>query len=246
MKQLKLVAEPSKGKGWARLSLTDCEPFSGWCGLAISRPGHKQPFLGPAGWQVSDSKLLIEVQPWEGTDVSLLVSPAIVQHLDAGSNFKFQFFNSSGDLIGDLIIRWAGITYRPPKDGRAPIEITLFDPIEQQGVFLGQLGQNQPVKPPAPASEVEQGNNFNTFISESAELKSEAVSSESFLDSDLQKSNTETLNTSCETPPEIKVNTPDTYFDPRRSAVRIRCPNCSSEIIQGMLRCPFCLGQIAP
>ena len=238
MKQLKLVAEPSKGKGWARLSLTDCEPFSGSCGLAISRPGHKQPFLGPAGWQVSDSKLLIEVQPWEGTDVSLLVSPAIVQHLDAGSNFKFQFFNSSGDLIGDLIIRWAGITYRPPKDGRAPIEITLFDPIEQQGIFLGQLGQNQSGKTPDHVNEVEQENNFNTFVSESPELKSETLSDESFFDSESIKNSLESEGPSCLAPP-IKVNAPDTYFDPRRSAVRIRCPDCSSEIIQGMTRCPF-------
>ncbi len=245
MKQLKLVAEPAKGKGWARLSLTDCEPFSGSCGLAISRPGHKQPFLGPAGWQVSDSRLLIEVQPWEGTDVSLLVSPAIVQHLDAGSNYKFQFFSTSGDLIGDLIIRWAGITYRPPKDGRAPIEITLFDPIEHQGVFLGKLGQDQREQTPVHEPAVESGGDFNTFVSEPSAFNSAQISPESFFESQPSPTASEPEKTSTHAP-EINVNGPDTYFDPRRSAIRIRCPNCSSEIIQGMMRCPFCLSQITP
>jgi hypothetical protein len=244
MKQLKLVAEPSKGKGWARLSLTDCEAFSGSCGLAISRPGHKQPFLGPAGWQVSDSRLLIEVQQWEGTDVSLLVSPAIVQHLDAGSNYKFQFFNTSGDLVGDLIIRWAGITYRPPKDGRAPIEITLFDPIESQGIFLGQLGQEQTAETYADVNLVRDESNFNTFVSDSSEFVSAPISTEIPIDPVSVRITVESENTYPHSA-EIKVDGPDTYFDTRRSAVRIRCPNCSSEIIQGMTRCPFCLSQIA-
>ncbi len=243
MKQLKLVAEPSKGKGWARLSLTDCDPFSGSCGLAISRPGHKQPFLGPAGWQVSDSRLLIEVQPWEGTDVSLLVSPAIVQHLDAGSNYKFQFFNTSGELIGDLIIRWAGITYRPPKDGRAPIEITLFDPIEHQGIFLGRLGQDQREESAIHDTEVEIGADFNTFVSEPSAFTAAQISPESFFEAQPAHATSEPANTTSRAP-EIKADVPDTYFEERRSAVRIRCSNCSSEIIQGMTRCPFCLSQI--
>lgn len=73
------------------------------------------------------------------------------------------------------------ITYRPPKDGRAPIEIILFDPIEHQSIFLGKLGQDQSEQTPVHDTEVERGGDFNTFVSEPPAFTPAQISPESFL-----------------------------------------------------------------
>ena len=251
MKQVKIVPEATKGKGWARLTLTDCDSLTGAYGLCIIRPRHQESFLGPRGWTGSESRLHIELEPLEGAAVSLLLSPAIVQHLIQGDNYQFKIYDRAKNLIDECAIRWYGVAYRAPSGNQSPIEITLFDEAnhsESQNVTMmgdQEISTSSPAFLDEPLASNEQADQSHLDVLKKlgdngpVDLNKFRLSGDSF--SALFKTSASEKSDSDPWTANSKKNHTSSPYPERKAAVRIKCKGCGHEIIAGWLKCPFCL-----
>jgi hypothetical protein len=224
--RLELIsAEVSRGKGWARVSFKEKNTDNIIESVAIIRPRHTEPFLGKNGWQISECRipLLIEIGP--ESHFSFLLQPAVVQYLEVSSNYEFIFFDCNTNRISTVIVRWSGISYRPPKGAVSPIEVIetqprSYEPAEPKPTnIVGSWGTKefpitstphestaQVINPPSSDVFVSGGNDFQDT-----------------------------------TPNEIFVQPVVTPEKPREVR-KIKCKNfkCEADILDSMKICPFC------
>jgi hypothetical protein len=251
MKQVKIVPEPTHGKGWARLTLADCDSLAGAFGLCIIRPRHQESFLGPRGWTGSESRLHIELEPLEGSEVSLLLSPAIVQYLTQGDNYQFKIYDRTKKLIDECGVRWYGVAYRAPSGNQSPIEISLFDEMnlsETNGVTLTGLKETPSLSPSSidePTFSSPSIDNSHSDIlknlGETHSLNNDSYSQAANEFSSMFNTESSANNDNDSWNASQTKNSSPTPYPERKAAVRIKCKGCGYEIVAGWLKCPFCL-----
>jgi hypothetical protein len=131
LRQLSLTSLKEKGKGWERLDFENPGYAGSYESLVILSPGHEKGFLGEGGWQGAEAHLRISFEILDTTTVSLYLPPPIVQYLDYGFNYQFQLFSLQRHMIGEMIVRWTGRSYRPP-GGKIPV-IDIIMPDDAPG-----------------------------------------------------------------------------------------------------------------
>jgi len=137
LQQLSLTSLKEKGKGWERLDFENPGYTGSYESLVILRPGHEKAFLGEKGWQGAEVHLRISFEILDTTIVSLYLPPPIVQYLEYGFNYQFQLFGSRRDMIGEMIVRWTGRSYRPPGGKMPVIEIIMLDDVPGETLTIG-------------------------------------------------------------------------------------------------------------
>ena len=220
--------EPTLGKGWARVTFRECSGVTEFESMAITRPSHQKSYLGKFGWQISECRLPLSLENIKETEFSILLPPAIVQHMEVSSNYKFIFFDRDVQQTDSVIFKWSGISYRAPDGEASPIEIILQDdvskfekisdtkPLEERRKIEENDGYSSPTidTPPQVGWSVQE-NNWGTQLHEP----------------------TLTNNEPQPLPPATATQ-PITL----RKFQRVKCinHNCGAEILDNMKICPFC------
>ena len=217
--------ETSRGKGWARVSFKDNTTELIIDSVAIIRPRHIEPFLGKHGWQISEIRIPLLIEQVTESNFSFLLSPAIVQYLEVSSNYEFIFFDMNTKRVANVIIRWSGISYRPPKGLTSPIEV-IEKPNPEDEPTTKQLPVNTTTwgMPEVVVPITEQESPWPI----TAEPKDNLETTEK----DQQQ----------ELPPQLAVVDDVTHPVEPKEVRKIRCRNikCDAEILDSMKICPFC------
>jgi len=233
MRLKKINAETSRGKGWARISFNEYTGTNELSSLAIVRPRHSEPYLGRHGWQISECRLQINLDISGENEFSLLLSPAVVQHMEVASNYEFIFFDKLVNRISLVIVRWSGISFRAPRGEVSPIDVIQSDDIPSSENIFGTIEQH-------PSNENVSGKNSlgNNSITE---VNAPWMSLD---DPDLTlvpKDYSDTTHSSPIKPTSQDSLTPHNVSS-TRIIQRIKCrnPECRAEILDSMQICPFC------
>ena len=227
MRLEKISPEPSRGRGWASVKFNKSTDLVDIESMAIVRPRHNESYLGKKGWQISEVRMPLNIQSTSGEELTLLLSPSIVQHLDVNQNLEFIFFDSKVQRASSTIVRWYGISYRAPGGEISPIEVIQADEIQSDNEVLALASKDHATaeKSPAEAPEYTQPESLLTW---QPAPDFESSLDEVHVDLDVVKD------------PELDLGKP---FAPTPSLVhRMRCnnPQCSHEILSSMKICPFC------
>jgi hypothetical protein len=227
-----ISSESSRGKGWARVAFKEFSEINTLSSLAIVRPRHTEPYLGRHGWQISESRLPLNLEKSTDTDFSLLLPPAVVQHLEVASNYEFIFFDKNVIRISQVIVRWFGISYRAPRGEISPIDVIQQDEISTLDNFFGS-SINQPE-----ANKFESNNEAKYAGSISGTLDAWNPGNFSTTsDTEYRPSDSSFL----EQNPFIPTTT-TLPLTSSRVVRRVTCRNvnCRAEILDSMQICPFC------
>lgn len=218
----KISPEPSRGKGWAIIKFIKDDPSVVVESMAIVRPRYSDSYLGREGWQISEARIPLNIQNTTGHELTLLLSPSIVQHLEVNQNLEFIFFDAQVQRTGSSTFRWHGMSYRAPGGEKSPIEVIQVDGPPNPGSIWGitDNGHEPSVDPTAtPSAEgLPQGG---------IELPLDVTFG------DLA-------------PPEVEVHPPFVHEPPPPppppAVYRLRCKNsrCAHEILSTHHICPFC------
>ena len=234
MRLKKINAESSLGKGWARISFNQYTGTNELSSLAIVRPRHSEPYLGRHGWQISECRLPINLDISGENEFSLLLPPAVVQHMEVASNYEFIFFDTHVNRISQVIVRWSGISFRAPRGEVSPIDVIQSDDIPSSENLFGKIE-------PQPSNENVSGKNSlnNNSITEVNPPWMSLDDPDATL---VPNYHLDTTHSS----PAVK-STPQDSFTPHnvsssRIIQRIKCrnPECRTEILDSMQICPFC------
>ena len=227
MKFNNIKAETSLGRGWARVYFSDCDYFSSLTSISIIRPRYQESFLGQYGWQVSESRIPLNITTESESDFSLLLSPPIVQYLEVNSNYKFSFFDISLVEISSIIFRWHGISYRSSGNEKSPIDVIKNTELISPEVHIVHI--------PIEKTENLVENKLDISKDSPGYLNSWDLNSDKKLIEN-----------------EIEINSPSFKSDQqsiltlplldKRSYQRVKCLNssCGAEILDNMKTCPFC------
>jgi hypothetical protein len=136
MRLEKISPEPSRGRGWASVKFNQCTELVDVDSMAIVRPRHNESYLGKKGWQISEVRMPLNIESTTNDELTLLLSPSIVQHLDVNQNLEFIFFDSKVQRTSSTIVRWYGMSYRSPGGEIPPIEVIQADEIQSGNQVL--------------------------------------------------------------------------------------------------------------
>ncbi len=220
----KISPEPSRGKGWASIKFIKEDPSVVVESMAIVRPRYSDSYLGREGWQISEARIPLNIQNTTGHELTLLLSPSIVQHLEVNQNLEFIFFDAQVQRTASSTFRWHGMSYRAPGGEKSPIEVIQVDGPPNPGSIWGitDNGHEPPVDPSA------------TDSPEWTPPGEVAPSPDApFADTP---------------PPEVEVHPPFILEPPPPppppppAVYRLRCKNsrCAHEILSTHKVCPFC------
>jgi hypothetical protein len=220
--------EPTLGKGWASVAFKECVGIAGFQSMAITRPSHRESYLGKFGWQISECRLPLTLENIGETEFSILLPPAIVQYMDVSGNYKFIFFDRNVQQSDSVIFRWSGISYREPAGERSPIEVVMQDDNAELHKFTD-------IRAAEDSGKTEEPNFGSTAIDDTTSTGSWHVH-----DDDWSAPKAEPLLIYAETIPSTPTLASQ-HMTPKKFQ-RVRCinPNCEAEILDNMKICPFC------
>lgn len=220
--------EPTHGKGWASVAFKECVGIAGFESMAITRPSHRESYLGKSGWQISECRLPLSLENIGETEFSILLPPAIVQYMDVSGNYKFIFFDRNIQQSDSVIFRWSGISYRAPAGERSPIEVVMQEDSPESHKITDIKTVEEPGKTEEP--------NVGTIPTDDT-TSTGGWHVPDYDWSTQQREPTLTHEENTPSPPTV-VTQPVT---PRKFQ-RVRCvnPNCEAEILDNMKICPFC------
>jgi hypothetical protein len=223
MRLEKICPEPSRGRGWASVKFNKSTDLVDIESMAIVRPRHNESYLGKKGWQISEVRMPLNIQSTSGEELTLLLSPSIVQHLDVNQNLEFIFFDSKVQRASSTIVRWYGISYRAPGGEISPIEVIQADEIQSHDEVLALASKDH-----ATAVDSTEYTQPESLLTWQPAPDIESSLDEVHVDLGVAKD------------PKLDLAKP---FAPMPSLVhRMRCNNlqCSHEILSSMKICPFC------
>jgi hypothetical protein len=220
--------EPTHGKGWASVAFKECMGIAAFESMAITRPSHRESYLGKFGWQISECRLPLSLENIGETEFSILLPPSVVQYMEVSGNYKFIFFDRNVQQSDSVIFRWSGISYRAPDGERSPIEVIIqneiptIEKISDIKTTEGPTKIEEPYVVSSPPIEPTFTGGWNPPEGDWGTQQSEPTL-------------THTQNTSS---PLAVAN----QAVPPRKFQRVRCvnPNCEAEILDNMKICPFC------
>jgi hypothetical protein len=197
--------------------------IAGFESMAITRPSHRESYLGKSGWQISECRLPLSLENIGETEFSILLPPAIVQYMDVSGNYKFIFFDRNIQQSDSVIFRWSGISYRAPAGERSPIEVVMQEDSPESHKITDIKTAEEPRENDEPSG----GSKPNTD-----------TPPERSWDPPEDDWHQPTPNDF----PKPKIPIPSEHPTLPRKFQRVRCvnPNCEAEILDNMKICPFC------
>lgn len=219
----RITAEKSYGKGWARITFKEHTEAQNLSSLAIVRPGHADPYLGSNGWQISEVRMPLNIQPINESEFYFFLPPNVVHYMDVSSNYEFVFFDPDVSRIQAVIVRWSGISYRAGNGELSPIQV-----VEPKNT----THENSTINP-------------NELLFQQPHLDSENNSTDWNADENIENTS-EIFSTTDD------ISATGVYLIPESVELtqppqvrRINCQNssCNSEILSTMKICPLCLTQ---
>lgn len=240
MRVERITPETTRGKGWARVTFKDCAKPSDLASMAVMRPRHMEPFLGPMGWQVAESRLPLNIEIMGESDFALLLPPSVVQHLEVASNYEYCFFDRTVKPVEKVVVRWSGVSYRAPGGTVSPIEI-----IEPSGrIPLSGIADELSLEGDRNDKPFDTEKGASSAIEGFGPAWGGGLSGTEFPlphdDSPGLKENLFIPNMPPPESPQPRQALTGSYD--RKVVRRIRCrnPNCGCEIFDSMKKCTFC------
>jgi hypothetical protein len=220
--------ELTHGKGWASVALKDCVGIAAFESMTITRPSHRESYLGKFGWQISECRLPLSLENIGETEFSILLPPSVVQYMEVSGNYKFIFFDRNVQQSDSVIFRWSGISYRAPDGERSPIEVVI-----QEDIF--EIHKISEIKPPEEPGETEE-----SYVSDTPAVDMTSTAGWHVPDDDWSTQQREPTLTHTEN--IASTPTKPTPTKTPRKFQRVRCvnSNCEAEILDNMKICPFC------
>lgn len=123
MRFLRLVAERALGPGHVRVQFAEAGLITaGELRCVVQRVGRRDSFLGENGWDDASKFFMVNIESLsEAGESSFLLKPAVVQHMEASSNYEFKVLDASENVLGACNFFWKGVPgYRPSKDASQP------------------------------------------------------------------------------------------------------------------------------
>lgn len=124
MRFLRLVAERALGPGHVRVQFAEAGLIiAGELRCVVQRVGRRDSFLGENGWDDAAKFFMVNIESVsEAGESSFLLKPAVVQHMEASSNYEFKVLDASENVLGACNFFWKGVPgYRPSKDASQTI-----------------------------------------------------------------------------------------------------------------------------
>jgi len=114
-------AESALGPGYARITLTGVDPFTGrTLKVRIERGGELDPVLGPDGWQSGSHWIDPDVVEILKGETSILLGAPVTRHLRVGTTVSLTFQGDSGWPESTSAVSWPAIVgaTAAPEGGR--------------------------------------------------------------------------------------------------------------------------------
>jgi hypothetical protein len=242
MRCISLTPNRNRGPGWVNLEISSLGGNLGLIDVIIERPNHEKEYLGEAGWQVAESRFNVECVTSPSGEAIVILSPAIVQFMELGNNYKISIYGRGIEALGIFVLTWRGIPGFRPKSGIAAV-VNPIEPISSvvgvtpepsvfggPGSLVGTGPQNEPV--------TSYERHFPTEVVPQAGAISPTADTTELVEVFPRGGIDVSLHESPPNPPLTSKST--------RIKTRIVCrnPECKSEILDTMLVCPFCGTQV--